>query len=304
MVWIACTNPAQSLPDQATVRAGLARAELVVLQEAYANTETAPFADVLLPASTWGEKEGTVTNSERRISRVRAAIAAAGEARADWAIAAEFARRLEARLRPGAADAVSLRRAGGRCSPSMRASTRGRDLDITGLSLRAARRDGPAAVAVPARTRPRDARGSTPIIVFATADGRARFAAVEVRAGRRARRCAVSVPAQHRPPARPVARHEPHRHDRDAVRARARTGDRAESGRPRAPRHRRRRPRARRVAARRACWCPSRPRSRSSRAPRSCRCTGAARRWPARASAGVNAVTSSACLPDRRSSPS
>src|SRR4029077_10028328 len=66
MVWIACTNPAQSLPDQATVRAGLARAELVVLQEAYATTETASFADVLLPATTWGEKDGTVTNSERR----------------------------------------------------------------------------------------------------------------------------------------------------------------------------------------------------------------------------------------------
>ena len=77
MVWIACTNPAQSMPDQATVRAGLARAELVVLQEAYADTETAAFADVLLPATTWGEKEGTVTNSERRISRVRAARAGA-----------------------------------------------------------------------------------------------------------------------------------------------------------------------------------------------------------------------------------
>src|SRR5439155_16912228 len=60
MIWIACTNPAQSLPDQSAVRAGLARAELVVLQDAYADTETAAFADVLLPATTWGEKEGTV----------------------------------------------------------------------------------------------------------------------------------------------------------------------------------------------------------------------------------------------------
>jgi assimilatory nitrate reductase catalytic subunit len=63
MVWIACTNPAQSLPNQAQVRAGLARAELVVLQEACADTETADYADVLLPASTWGEKDGTLTNS-------------------------------------------------------------------------------------------------------------------------------------------------------------------------------------------------------------------------------------------------
>src|SRR5437667_3983161 len=67
MIWIACTNPAQSMPDQATVRKGLARAELVVLQEAYRGTETETYADLLLPAATWGEKGGTVTNSERRI---------------------------------------------------------------------------------------------------------------------------------------------------------------------------------------------------------------------------------------------
>jgi assimilatory nitrate reductase catalytic subunit len=72
-LWIACTNPAQSLPNLPAVRAALEAAELVVLQEAYADTETAPFADVLLPAASWAEKEGTVTNSERRISRVRAA---------------------------------------------------------------------------------------------------------------------------------------------------------------------------------------------------------------------------------------
>ena len=111
MVWIACTNPAQSLPDLPNVRAALERAELVVLQEAYRDTETAPFADVLLPATTWGEKEGTVTNSERRISRVRAAVRAPGEARHDWAIAVRLrARRLESdALRPGEADAVPVR---------------------------------------------------------------------------------------------------------------------------------------------------------------------------------------------------
>src|SRR5207237_229116 len=62
LLWIACTNPAQSLPDQATVRRALERAEFVVLQEAFATTATAAFADLLLPASTWGEKDGTVTN--------------------------------------------------------------------------------------------------------------------------------------------------------------------------------------------------------------------------------------------------
>mgnify|MGYP002143653724 CR=1 FL=1 len=80
-LWIACTNPAQSLPQLSRVHDGLRRAEFVVLQDAYAHTATAAFADVLLPASSWGEKEGTVTNSERAITHVRAAVSARGEAR-------------------------------------------------------------------------------------------------------------------------------------------------------------------------------------------------------------------------------
>ena len=97
-VWIACTNPAQSLPNQPAVRAALHSAEFVVLQEAFADTDTADYADLLLPASAWGEKHGTVTNSERRISRVLPAVAAPGEARHDWEIAVDFARRLGAAL--------------------------------------------------------------------------------------------------------------------------------------------------------------------------------------------------------------
>jgi assimilatory nitrate reductase catalytic subunit len=129
-IWIACTNPAQSLPDQNLVHEALQAAECVVLQEAFAATETAPFADVLLPASTWGETDGTMSNSERCISRVHAAVAPPGEARADWAIVCDFARRLMpeqgARLFPYAsAEAVF---------DEHRETTRGRDLDITGLS--------------------------------------------------------------------------------------------------------------------------------------------------------------------------
>jgi len=132
-LWIACTNPAQSMPDQATVRRALERAEFVVLQEAFATTATARYADLLLPATTWGEKEGTVTNSERRISRVRAAVAPPGQARADWSIVVEFAQRLEARLRPGRRSLFPYE------TPEAvwnehRETTRGRDLDITGLS--------------------------------------------------------------------------------------------------------------------------------------------------------------------------
>ncbi|MGK2952039.1 MAG: nitrate reductase [Thiobacillus sp.] len=129
-IWIACTNPAQSLPDQARVHEALQTAECVVLQEAFTDTETAPFADVLLPASTWGETDGTMTNSERCISRVRAAVPPPGEARADWAIVCDFARRLDpekaARLFPYASAETVF--------DEHRETTRGRDLDITGLS--------------------------------------------------------------------------------------------------------------------------------------------------------------------------
>jgi assimilatory nitrate reductase catalytic subunit len=127
-LWIACTNPAQSMPDQATVRRALERAELVIVQEAFATTETCQYADLLLPATTWGEKDGTVTNSERRISRVRTAVAAPGESRHDWSIAVDFARRLEKQttLFPYTTpEHIWLEH---------RESTRGRDLDITGLT--------------------------------------------------------------------------------------------------------------------------------------------------------------------------
>jgi assimilatory nitrate reductase catalytic subunit len=175
-VWIVCTNPAQSMPNQSLVRQALARAEFVVLQDAYANTASAPFADVLLPATTWGEKEGTVTNSERRISRVRAARAPFGEARDDWRIAVDVARRLEARLRPGQPSLFPYQ------TPEAvwnehRATTVGRDLDIGGLSYALLETQGPQQWPYPA-----GAAGATERLYldhrFATRDGRARFANV------------------------------------------------------------------------------------------------------------------------------
>jgi assimilatory nitrate reductase catalytic subunit len=179
-LWIVCTNPAQSLPDQRQVRRALERAELVVLQDAYAGTATAPYADVLLPASSWGEKEGTVTNSERRISRVRAAVPAYALARPDWLIARDVARRLEPRLRPGAPSLFPYE------TPESvwnehRDSTRGRDLDITGLSYATLETRGPQQWPYPAGATQGRARlyGDG---VFATADGRARFVAAVPRA--------------------------------------------------------------------------------------------------------------------------
>jgi len=94
VLWIMATNPAVSLPDAARVRAALEKCKLVVVSDCVTNMDTQQYAHVRLPAQTWGEKEGTVTNSERRISRQRAFLEPAGEARPDWWIISEVARRL------------------------------------------------------------------------------------------------------------------------------------------------------------------------------------------------------------------
>ena len=90
-VWIMATNPAVSMPDSVRVRAALARCPLVVVSDCMAQTDTMAFAHVRLPALAWAEKDGTVTNSERRISRQRALFTAPGQAKADWRIVAEVA---------------------------------------------------------------------------------------------------------------------------------------------------------------------------------------------------------------------
>jgi assimilatory nitrate reductase catalytic subunit len=142
-VWIACTNPAQSLPNQASVRAGLARAEFVVLQETFADTDTAAYADLLLPATGWGEKHGTVTNSERRITRVQPAIAPLGEARHDWQIVVDFARRLGRKLQNPAVDRLFPYETVESIFAEHCVTTRGRDLDISGLSYAVLEQQGP-----------------------------------------------------------------------------------------------------------------------------------------------------------------
>ncbi|MBC8025404.1 MAG: molybdopterin-dependent oxidoreductase, partial [Steroidobacteraceae bacterium] len=91
-VWIIATNPVVSLPDADKVREALERCELVVVSDVVANTDTAKLAHVLLPALAWGEKDGTVTNSERTISRQRPFLPPPGEARADWRILCDVAR--------------------------------------------------------------------------------------------------------------------------------------------------------------------------------------------------------------------
>lgn len=93
-VWIIATNPAVSMPDAGMVRVALANCPFVVVSDCIARTDTSLYAQVKLPALAWGEKDGTVTNSERRISRQRSFMTAPGEAKPDWWALAEVAKRM------------------------------------------------------------------------------------------------------------------------------------------------------------------------------------------------------------------
>ena len=191
-------------------------------------TATCAFADLLLPATTWGEKDGTVTNSERRISRVRAGGAGAGRgarttgrsrstSRGGWK---HVAARGRAR-----ADAVSLRATRAKRSGTSTANPRAAATSTSpGCATRCSTRAA-AAMAVARQAQRRAARActrtaSSPPPTAAPASPTCRY----VPRGRAARR-ALSVLAHHRPPARPMARHEPHRHAGPAVRPRRRAGD-------------------------------------------------------------------------------
>ena len=181
-LWIVCTNPAQSMPNANKVREALAACEFVVVQEAYAHTDTTAYADLLLPAASWGEKEGTMTNSERRITHVNAAVPPPGEARDDWRIAADFARALDDKLGQGKlAQRLFPYTNAEDVFNEHRATTRGRDLDISGLSYMLLDQSGPQQWPLP--------QGSTAGKqrlyeegIFPTPTGRARFVATKPRA--------------------------------------------------------------------------------------------------------------------------
>ncbi|WP_369765375.1 molybdopterin-dependent oxidoreductase [Flavobacterium sp. WC2429] len=93
-IWVICTNPLVSLPDSRRVEKALAKAKFVVVQEISHNADTAKHADLLLPAAAWLEKEGTMTNSERRISYLPKGINAPGEALSDIDILLRFAKKM------------------------------------------------------------------------------------------------------------------------------------------------------------------------------------------------------------------
>jgi assimilatory nitrate reductase catalytic subunit len=172
IIWIACTNPAQSLPEQKLVREALKNAELVIVQEAYKTTATVGYADVLLPATTWSEKDGTVTNSERRITRCKPAVASPEQTRHDWDIVIDFARRLEGLM--GKSTSLFPYAGAEEIWNEHRESTRGRDLDITGLSFKILEEQGPQQWPFPQGV----TEGRKRLYedgVFSTASGRAQF---------------------------------------------------------------------------------------------------------------------------------
>jgi len=171
-VWIVATNPVVSQPDAERFAAALRHCELVVVQDAYHPTETGALATHLLPAAAWPEKDGTMTNSERRVSLVQRALDPPGDALPDWEIFARVGRAL------GHAEAFGWRDAAA-VYDEHAALTAGRLCDVSGLSHARLRREGPLQWPVPAR-RGAD-HGGTPRLYanrrFPTGDGRARLVA-------------------------------------------------------------------------------------------------------------------------------
>jgi len=93
-IWIMATNPVVSMPDHKKIAQALAKCPLVIVSDCVESNDTLQYADVILPAQSWGEKSGTVTNSERRISRQRPFLVPFGEAKPDWWIISEVAKRM------------------------------------------------------------------------------------------------------------------------------------------------------------------------------------------------------------------
>ncbi len=186
-LWIVATNPAVSLPDLERVKAALMRSPFTVYQEAYYPTETAAYAHVLLPTAQWGEKTGTMTNSERMVTLCPAFSNPPGEAKADWKIFAEVARRL------GFADKFSFQTSAEVYAEYVQL-TKGRLCDMTGLSHQRLQQEGPLQWPCPEEGMGRWGDGemgrenssSSPKRLytdwrFPTPDGRARFAAYHSR---------------------------------------------------------------------------------------------------------------------------
>ncbi|WP_199320659.1 molybdopterin oxidoreductase family protein [Leptolyngbya sp. FACHB-261] len=175
-LWIAATNPAVSMPDLERTKAALRRSPFTVYQEAYYPTETSAFAHVLLPATQWSEKSGTMTNSERRVTLCPAFQPRQGEVREDWAIFAEVGRRL------GFTEQFAFRSSAEVYAEFVQL-TKGRPCDMSGLSHERLSREGP--LQWPCRdsgsTQPGEPARLYTDLRFHTPDRRARFGAYHSR---------------------------------------------------------------------------------------------------------------------------
>jgi len=147
--WVAATNPLVSMPALDRVRDAVAQCPFVVLSEAYAGTETAEVAHLLLPAAQWSEKSGVMTNSERRVTHCPAFRAAPGEARPDLAIFAELGRRLGFHQQFSYGSAAEV-------YAEFTALTAGRVCDLSGLSHDLLAEHGPQQWPFPLGTKPGD----------------------------------------------------------------------------------------------------------------------------------------------------
>lgn len=173
-VWIVCTNPVVSMPDARRAEQALQKADLVIVSDAYHPTDTTRLAHVLFPAAGWAEKEGTLTNSERRITHVQQALPEPGVSQPDWKIATRLALRLGEKLGRDWSAAFAYEKAEDVFN-EYKQLTRGMDLDITGLSYGLLDEQGPQQWPFP--------EGATPCREirlyadhhFATPDGKARF---------------------------------------------------------------------------------------------------------------------------------
>lgn len=170
-VWIIATNPAASMPEPGLVEAALSRAELVIVQDAYHPTETTRFADVLLPAAQWPEKDGTMTSSERRVTYLPKLVEPPGEALPDAVILTRFAHEM------GWKDAFPYASAA-QVFDEFAALTRGTRCDMAGLSHARLAAEGPLQWPCPAPDHPGTARLYADAR-FAHAGGRARLIPVE-----------------------------------------------------------------------------------------------------------------------------
>ena len=168
-IWILCTNPAASMPDTDLVERALRQADLVIVQDAYHPTETTRFADILLPAAQWPEKDGVMTNSERRLTYLPQLVPPPGEALPDIEILARVAAAMGWKASFACESAADV-------FDELAALTARRPCDYSGVS-HARLRAGCVQWPTPAADHPGTARLYSDG-VFPTTEGRARFVAV------------------------------------------------------------------------------------------------------------------------------